>query len=405
MFIKKDLLKYYTILFSFLCVSVPFSEHIIVLPNILMGLLIVFFPFVRQNVDWKVLKSFTILSFIALILWTLSGIVLQQHWKDFSFFTKIFSVLLLFVLSLPIQNIKQPLVSFIISSCSLLLISGSKLLFHLMKFGNLKLDVGRNVNDLLMGERPFLGFIYLISFCICFYLFKNTDNRKTKYLLLGGMALFIAFILIISARLSTLSLIIILGLLIFYSVNKLKSLIYIGIGMVGIALFLTTNPTFKSRLTAGFEQENLSIQKVMSLEPRYHIWSCSYEILETNTLPILGYGFRKTIDNLTNCYEHRKELENEEHRQYFVNSRFNTHNQYLNFLLSTGIVGLILFLGFIGSLMKHAYKAYYTFSVVIALSLFCLFENVLSRQLGAMLFALCIIFIFFMGRISVLKKD
>lgn len=405
MLLKRNILPYYTVLFSLLCASIPFSEHIIALPNIIMGLLILLFPFVHQNVNWKLLKNFTILSFVGLIIWTLLGIVLQQNWKDFSFFSKIGTVLLLFILSLPIKNFKQPLVAFIISSSSLLIISGIKLLYHFVEFGNLKLDVGKNVNELLMGERPFLGFIYLVSFCLSFYLFKKTQDKKTKYLLIGAMAFFILFILIISARLSTLSLIIILGLLIFYSANKWKSLVFIGIGIIGIGLFLSTNSTFKSRLTAGFEQESISLQKVMNLEPRYHIWSCSLEVLESEHLPILGYGFRNTIDHLTNCYETRAELNNKEHRQYFVNSRFNTHNQYLNFLMSTGIIGLILFAVFMLSLLKFSYKNYFTVSLAIALILFCLFENVLSRQQGAMLFSLSLVFIFFIARINQTEKD
>jgi O-antigen ligase len=353
----------------------------------MMGVFLALFPFVYQQINWSRLKSIPFYTFLAFCVWSLLGILIHQRWDDFSFLNKLVSVLAVVIFALPLQkkDYLKVIYGFLAGSASLLLISIVKLYFHYAQFGTLKLDVGKEVNELLMGERPFLGFFYLISICLCFYLITKFQKKSIQIILLIASCIWASFILFISARLSILSLMIILGLSVFYAKNKIKAFTCVGIGVVGIVAFILTNPTFKSRLTAGFAQENLELQKVIAMEPRSHIWTCAYQIVQNEALPILGFGYRNTVDKLVNCYETREGFFDEEHRSYFVNSRFNTHNQYLNTLLSTGIIGLIILLLFIFSLVLQSRMTYAQIAIVMALALFFIFENVLSRQLGAVL--------------------
>ncbi|MET3731537.1 O-antigen ligase family protein [Moheibacter stercoris] len=333
------------------------------------------------------LNTIPFFAYLAICLWTLMGILWNQHWKDLGFLNKLISVPIFIILALGIHKNDFPklIYSFLLGSFGLLLISVGKLTNHYLHFQTLKLDVGKEVNELLMGERPFLGFIYIVSICLCFYLITKSQNRAKRILLGVVCLIFASFILFISARLSILTLVIILGISIFYAKNKLKLFGAVSIGIAGILVFALTNPTFKSRLTAGFAQEDIKVQKVIAMEPRSHIWLSAYQILQAEPLPILGYGYRTTIDKLVENYTTKDGFLDEDHRQYFIQSRFNTHNQYLNFLLSTGFIGLILFLLFMTTLLYKNSSTYPQIAIVLALALFFFFENVLSRQLGAML--------------------
>lgn len=391
----------YTYLFSVFCAIIPFTEHFMAVPNILMGLLMVLFPFVIQKKDWKVLNNYSSYAFIGIIVLSLLGTIIFQRWEDFNFISKLITVIVIVLLALPLKDFKKPMIAFLLGSALLLVSSAFHLIQLYLATGSIKLDVGSEVNEVLMGERPFLGFIYLTSICICFFLIKQSKSLKVRLFWVLAILIFGGFILFISARLSTLSLMIILVTAVFYSEHKVKAFGAVLVALVLVISFLLTNETFKSRLTAGFHQEELSFQKVLEMEPRYHIWSCASKIISEKPNLILGYGFRGSIEKLTQCYEAREAFSSEGHREYFVESRFNTHNQYLNFYLSIGWLGLLLFLLFWVSMFYGSWKNYTQISLVLALALFCVFENVLSRQLGAMLFGLVWVMVIFQNRGSI----
>ena len=326
--------------------------------------------------------------FLLLFLYILITILLNDRFDDSGFLSKLIIVPIIILLSLPLrnENYKKPLYGFLIGSGLLLMLSLFKLISHYFEHQSLKLDVGREINVILMGERPFLGFIYLLSFILCLYLWRIEKIKHLKIALLVGCLVFSSFILFISARLSILSLIIVLFFSVFYTVHKKRNFLIIlgAVSIIGLLVFL--NPNFTKRFTAGFEQKEFNVEKLITLEPRSHIWECAVEVGDPKSLPIMGFGFRNTIDKLSECYASRTKFLNEDHKSYFVKSRFNTHNQFLNFYLSSGVISMILFVLFFAFLFKSNYSNYITFSLVLALFLFCCFENVLSRQIGAMLF-------------------
>src|SRR5690606_8983064 len=104
------------------------------------------------------------------------------------------------------------------------------------------------------------------------------------------------------------------------------------------------------------------------------------------SMTFMGLGFRNTVGKLGECFTTHQKFLSEEHRNFFIESRFNTHNQFINFYLSSGILSLLVFLILFYFLFKVHYKNYITFVLVLSVFLFCVFENVLSRQLGAMMF-------------------
>ena len=70
---------------------------------------------------------------------------------------------------------------------------------------------------------------------------------------------------------------------------------------------------------------------------RYQTYKCSYELLKNKI--ITGYGVGNVQLKLNECY-----LENGTHTMV---DKYNTHNQYLDVILKTGVFGLALFLFFL----------------------------------------------------------
>jgi hypothetical protein len=87
---------------------------------------------------------------------------------------------------------------------------------------------------------------------------------------------------------------------------------------------------------------------------------------------------------------------NNEQLQIALDENLNTHNNYLYFLLATGVVGLMSFLMFILYLFKISLKPInvlkVSFCIIIALNF--LTENILSRHWGVMFFTFMLILLF-----------
>lgn len=382
--------KIYTILFSIFFATIPITEHIQAIPNILMLALIAFFLFVVKRDDWKKLDLKIMIALLILIFIVLLGYFGNKRWEDFSFLKKLFIVPVIYILSIPIKNHRKPIYFFLFGSFSLLLGSLIKLSNYYLTNGKLNLDVGSEVNLLLLGERPFLGVIYLTSFCISIYSISQFKNKKIKFGLAVLSVLFCGFILFISARLSIVTLLLITLSTLFYMKNKRKAILLSSTGLVLLVIAGFLNPNFISRLTAGFEQDKFDFQKIIQLEPRTHIWQCSADIIKSGEVGFTGMGFRNTVIHLENCFATHDGFFNEGQREFFLESKFNTHNQFLGFYIGSGIFSLLAFIALFIILFQSNYRNQFAFSLVLIIFFFCVFENVFNRQLGVMLFGVVI---------------
>ena len=70
---------------------------------------------------------------------------------------------------------------------------------------------------------------------------------------------------------------------------------------------------------------------------------------------------------------------------------FNTHNQYIDIILSFGFIGLILFTLFLREVVRITYKNIYSLNLILSLILFLVIENLFHRQLGSFILALTIV--------------
>lgn len=139
---------------------------------------------------------------------------------------------------------------------------------------------------------------------------------------------------------------------------------------------------------------NINHKDISSLSVRYAIYTCDYELFFAK--PFLGYGVGDVQSQLDECYFTKFNT------NLFSLKRYNSHNQYMDFLLSAGIIGLLVFLYFITKLCSYSIsnKNFIGVYLILFTCFIMLTENILHRHYGNMIFA-----IFLGSHILIFKKE
>jgi O-antigen ligase len=100
---------------------------------------------------------------------------------------------------------------------------------------------------------------------------------------------------------------------------------------------------------------------------------------------LFGYGFEGYQNKLLKKYEQIPQLKK---REWFIQEQFNSHNQFLDILLSQGLFGLIIFLLFIYYLFKESLASDTKFLLLFSVIMFFTVYNNFHRVIGVFIFAL-----------------
>jgi O-antigen ligase len=194
---------------------------------------------------------------------------------------------------------------------------------------------------------------------------------------------------LVAYRMAIISVLIIFMIKIFYHTNLKKSLIAVVIILATITGMFVLNDNLAKRFLY-VDKKNDFFYKIREWEPRYVIWKCGFSHVNSSEHKLLlGDGFNQTQQNLNDCYI--ISISKKDRLEFFLKTRFNTHNQYLDLLLSKGIIGLALFLFLIYRLSRDNIKNINQLNILLVIVLFALIENLLHRQIGVYLFALVLI--------------
>src|SRR5690606_34011302 len=337
--------KIYSYVFALFCASFPFTDLAKAIPNILVGVLGVLFFFVIRKEDFQKLRLKSIYLFGLLILIGGFSMVAFQRWGDMSFMVRLLNIVVIILLSLSVKNHIISIKAFVLSSLALLIISSINLLLYAKDSDSFSFTFGAHINDLLLGERPYLGMLYVTSACLCWLLAEKT-SRKIRLLWYALSLVFISFVFVISARMALISLFVIVIINLFYHKKRLKPALTLmgGIVILGVLLF-SLNENFKKRFFIS--NSNYTITEKFAFEPRYHIWECTLGLEHNTTSLLFGKGFQQTEDELVSCYKTREGFYTEDQKQWFITKKFNTHNQYLGVYISMGLLALMSLFAFL----------------------------------------------------------
>lgn len=235
--------------------------------------------------------------------------------------------------------------------------------------------------------------IYASIFIAIAFLFglKLLYTEKYIYYKLGliiGLFLLLLMLLFLSRK----SILLAMGLTsIIYLANNLKNKkqkVYLFSAIIIIGIIFLVNPITQKRFS---EVLNLSsyteIVNSNSTSIRFGIYKCAFESISEK--PIFGHGIGDVKNELKKCYSYTSNI--------LLHNNYNSHNQYLSIWISNGAFGLIIFLIFLYINFQKAILQKNTLflSLLIFFCIVMLFENILERQSGVILFSLIINFFAF----------
>jgi len=224
------------------------------------------------------------------------------------------------------------------------------------------------------------------------------------------------FLLVISYLLASRNMMLILYLTIFlfslYIIIKRRKyiagiglLVAIGIGIAVIFIFFPktinrfrelafTQFNYESQAKESHYAGNLTPDLWNGANFRLAAWPCGWQVFRQN--PILGVGLGDKKDELFKVYR-------EKNFTFAISTGKNVHNNYLDILMSTGLIGLFVFLmgwAILPMIRVIRNRDAMGFLILLTFLLAMLTENYFDRNLGAILFGFFIPFI-----LSIEKKS
>lgn len=222
----------------------------------------------------------------------------------------------------------------------------------------------------------FISITILIVFCV------RINIRTVKGLLFDVFFLLILIItlLLLSRKGPIISLLISLICLVLTNLKKIGvKKIGVFLIVIGCLLALMFSP-LKSRFKEVFRTTTYSvIDKNNSTSLRFGIYNCA--IRKIREAPIFGYGLGDVQVELDKCYHQNAPI--------LTEITYNSHNQYLSYFLSSGIFGfLLLFFVMLKSIIDSIRnKNVLLLSISVFFAVCMLFENILERQSGVIVFS------------------
>lgn len=240
-------------------------------------------------------------------------------------------------------------------------------------------------------DHPIYLSIYIsIALLILIHLYAS-GNRNTKIalLIIGLFKLFILLLLsrkgvIIAFSLSA-------SVYVFLKQRKKANIILLitTVLLVSIPMVNKFMPDTTKRFQEMFDSKSYKkeVDPHSSTSIRYAIYTCALEKISDSWL--VGYGLGDVKRELDSCYGNIS--------SHLLEINYNSHNQYLDVLLTVGLIGFILFLIslFINLRICFTNKDYFAFCLILMFMIFMITENILDRQNGVILFAFFINFFFF----------
>jgi O-antigen ligase len=166
--------------------------------------------------------------------------------------------------------------------------------------------------------------------------------------------------------------------------RNIKFTIVLAAGMLAVGVFLSSKVEsiggrFKEIFVTAWTPPVGIYHNSTNL--RIGVYFCSIPLLKDNWLIGLGTGDVQAALNA--CYKERG------YSDVMYKDQLNTHNEYLNVWLNTGIVGFIVFLATLVIPCRAAYLKhnYFYLSFIILVMIVFLTENVLERQKGIVFYS------------------
>ena len=309
------------------------------------------------------------------------------------------------VTELNLSKYKLSLLKIFAYTCTVTIVYLYIAAFHTIHFFHFPISViagnsfiNQNFSEPIGLHATYLSMYVMLSVSTCFYIiFHERNRKKSKYFFC--LAILIAGLIQLSSRsvFICMCLIVIAGIPVFLLKGKIRLQFFI-ISLVAFTLIilaiLNVSP-LKKRYLTDFEND-LGENVVTSdfSETRMERWSMEMELIKQS--PIIGYGNGSEKYLLKEDY-----FKNKFYKSFLL--ELNAHNQYLSFLINTGIIGLLsyLYVLYFGFSVAIRGKDFIFISFLILIGIVSVSENILAVNKGVLFYS----FFYSLFMIPDSKKD
>ncbi|NNC50723.1 MAG: O-antigen ligase family protein [Flaviramulus sp.] len=247
----------------------------------------------------------------------------------------------------------------------------------------------RTVTEMpFINDHPIYISIYLgLSVIISIPLILNEKiSLKLKGIIFIACFINCIHLLLLSSKGVILALLFSLISLFYFKINLFKFKILVITSIISIfILSIFFIPTTERRFREFVKKTTYTeLRPDNSSSVRVAIYYCVFSIIREN--PIIGYGWGVGIEKLNECYKQKSD--------YLHNKKYNSHNQYMSYYIDGGLLALFVLVLFIFNQFKKALSKsnHSFFSILLFFSIIMLFENILERQSGLIVFIFLICF-------------
>ena len=220
--------------------------------------------------------------------------------------------------------------------------------------------------------------MFVIGFLYSEWLNHRKEMSRTVLLLFCLVVLImLAYLVMVLSRTGIAGLVVIVFAIIAYHIFGLKEvrrglLMLAAVAVVGTGVYFML-PDSSRRLTQTFEE----MSEGDTSDARYLIFGSSLKGIG-QSLP-WGVGIGDKNDVLAKIYEETGE-------DYAIQAQYNSHNIYLDAMLTMGIPGLLLLLAALAvpTVMAWRRRDFILISLIFSFAFSGLFEAILNRQMGIM---------------------
>lgn len=250
-----------------------------------------------------------------------------------------------------------------------------------------------SVSDLLLYHlHPTYFSIWVLFSCIVLSNFLLNKIYPTLFWVFIGTWIFLFFIALLLVSRGVLAAFFIASFfqIILHFRKKVKTLLILSFGGVLLLVGLSQMNSVRVRFYDEVFAQEFTPPVGNAHTPtniRVGIYSCVFEIFKSNVF--FGLGIGDVQDNLNDCYL-------QYHTRVYQENHYNAHSSYFQLMLSTGAIGLLLFLAVHVYLIRLAFrKENYIFAIFLLYIMGSMaFESILERMHGAFFYA-CFLGLFF----------
>lgn len=242
-------------------------------------------------------------------------------------------------------------------------------------------------------HRAAMGANLVMAIACLIYLVKSRGGLK-RWRLVSVCLVAIFFVCVTYATGSRSGLISLFSIFLISAIyllfKKRKKRLAVGFVLIGALLSgCISLKTTRSLLTN--EVSSLDYDRIRTADPRFQIWESAIEIIKEN--PVVGVGYSETKSLLVERNQSRGLKE-------FAKERLNSHNQFLQFSLESGVWAGVLYAIFLLPIYFGRENRYLSFSFSTVFFIYSMFEDSLILINGVSLLTFFVAILYLLDKKS-----